>query len=224
MRYTYNDISNNNSLEYLLLTSVFKNDGINPHWHYKNYIELNFLKMKRLVLILHFKILVNVESKTKSISSKFYFCQKSREKFQLFDYTLKTHLSCFQNRSTHDGCTVDGNKRVFICSRHREPTAWELRWTFPLCFQVSEIICFELKINFLVLKTIPCLKLFFLYPTYPCPFFLSNSFIIFKFFFPCLFKGRLSYPHPGTDNLLMLNGKFYQSFYVSIWFIQMKMI
>lgn len=68
--------------------------------------------MKRLVLILHFKILVIIEFKVKSISSKF-FSQKSREKFQLFDYTLKTHLSCFQNPSHHDAFVVQIETHMF---------------------------------------------------------------------------------------------------------------
>lgn len=69
--------------------------------------------MKRLLLILHYKILVIVGFEVKCISSKFYFWQKSREKFQLFDYTLKTHLTCFQNRSLHDAFTVQIEKHVF---------------------------------------------------------------------------------------------------------------
>lgn len=119
--------------------------------------------MKRLVLILHYKILVIVGFKVKSISSEFYFWQKSREKFQLFDYTLKTHLTCFQNRSPHHAFTVqiETNTRVCTCSHRCDLMAGEPRWTFPVCFQVSEIICLELKINFLVLKTIQCLKFFF---------------------------------------------------------------
>lgn len=59
-----------------------------------------------------------------------------------------------------------------------------------------------------------------IFPLCPFLFFLfAKSSIIFTL--SCLFKGRLSYPHPGTDNLLMLNGKldetilFFQSIYVN---------